>query len=92
MFIGLAEAVTLLPTFNARVSNITKVDSPDPAPGINAAIYVNRKVRTALDIQAQRDKNVLLRLEEFAGMAVDSYRGVPIRVVDALISTEATIS
>jgi len=49
-------------------------------------------VRESLDIQAIRDKNVLLRPTEYAGQPVVEFRGIPIRVVDALLTTESTLS
>lgn len=88
----MCEAVNRLPTLNARASGITEVDAPgDPVPGINAAWYCNRSVRTGLDIQAIRDKNVLISYTEYAGAPVMMWRGLPIRLVDALTKTEATV-
>ena len=93
LFALLARAVTRFPTFTKRVSGITETDAPDePSPGINAAIYANRTSREFLDIQAIRDKNVLLTPKEYAGEPVVEFRGVPIRVVDAILNTEAVIS
>ncbi len=75
-----------------RVSGITETDAPDePSPGINPAFYTNRTGREFLDIQAIRDKNVLLTPKEYAGEPVVEFRGVPIRVNDALLNTEATL-
>lgn len=93
LFAFMSKQVVRLPTMSKRVSGITETDAPDePAPGINPAFYVNRTVREYMDIQAIRDKNVLLRPTEYAGEPVVEFRGVPIRVVDALTITEATIS
>jgi len=55
------------------------------------AIYCNRTIRTYLDIQAVNKTNVLLRLEEWEGKAITTFRGIPVRTVDALVSTEAAI-
>lgn len=92
LFALLSKAVVRFPTLNMRASGITKTDAPDQtAPGISPAIYVNRTVREYLDIQAIRDKNVLLRPTEYAGQPVVEFRGIPIRVCDALLSTEARV-
>ena len=93
LYAYLSEAVNLFPTFTRRGSGITEVDSPgDPMPGILPAIYVNRTVRTAFDLQAIRDKNVLLSSTDYAGAPVMTFRDVPIRVVDQLLNTETAIS
>lgn len=89
----MSQAVNKLPTLNRRVSGITEVDAPgDPMPGITPAWYCNRTVRTALDTQAIRDKNVLISFKDYAGAPVTEWRGVPIRVVDALTNAEATLT
>ena len=93
LFTGMSRLVKRLPTLNRRASGITEVDAPgDPMPGINPAFYANRTVGESLDIQAIRDKNVLLTPKEYAGEPVLEFRGIPIRNVDALLNNEATIS
>lgn len=92
LFYYMSKAVVRLPTMAKRVSGITETDAPDePSPGINPVWYVNRTVREFLDIQAIRDKNVLLRPTEYAGQPIVEFRGVPIRVNDALLTTEAAL-
>jgi hypothetical protein len=39
-----------------------------------------------------RDRNVLLRIDDYAGRPVDSFRGIPWKVVDQLVNSEATVS
>jgi hypothetical protein len=88
LFALLSKAVVRLPTLNKRASAITKTDAPDEtAPGIRPAIYCNRTVREYMDIQAIRDKNVLLTPKEYAGEPVTEFRGIPIRVCDTLVNT-----
>ena len=92
LFLLMSKAVERFPTLTKRASGITETDAPDePAPGINPAWYCNRTIRESLDIQAIRDKNVLLKPTEYAGQPVTEFRGIPIRVVDALLSTESTV-
>ena len=89
----MSRAVVRLPTASRRLSGITESDAPgDPMPGINPAWYVNRTIREFLDIQAIRDKNVLLSSKDYAGEPVVMFRDVAVRVVDALSNTEATLS
>lgn len=93
LFALMSKSVVRLPMMSKRVSGITETDAPDePAPGIAPAFYCNRTVREYLDIQAIRDKNVLLKPTEYAGEPVIEFRGVPIRVVDALTITEAALT
>lgn len=93
LFQFMSKMVVRLPTMSRRVSGITETDAPDePSPGIIPIFYCNRTVREFLDIQAIRDKNVLLKPTEYAGEPVVEFRSVPIRVVDALTNTEATVS
>lgn len=92
LFALLSKAMVHLPTAGRRVSGITKVDAPDqPSPAMRPAIYVNRTSRQYMDIQAIRDKNVLLKPTEYAGQPIVEFRGVPIRIQDSLLNTEATV-
>jgi hypothetical protein len=93
LFALMSKAVVRLPTAGRRVSGITKVDAPNqPAPAMRPAWYVNRTVRQYLDIQAIRDKNVLLTPREYDGQPIVDFRGVPIRICDALTSSESALS
>ncbi len=88
----MARAVKRLPTLTKRASGITTVDAPnDPSPGINPAFYVNRTVGEYLDIEAIRQKNVLLSPTEYAGQPIVEFRGIPIRTVDAMLNTESRV-
>jgi hypothetical protein len=92
LFQLMSRAVVRLPTASRRLTGITESDAPgDPVPGINLAWYVNRTGREYMDIQAIRDRNVLLSSKDFAGDPVVMFRDVPIRVVDALTNTEARV-
>jgi hypothetical protein len=93
LFLLMSKAVVRFPTLTKRASGITETDAPDePAPGINPGFYVNRTGRESLDIQAIRDKNVLLKPTEYAGQPVVEFRGIPIRVCDTLLNTESTLT
>ena len=93
LFALMSKAVVRLPTMGRKQSGITKTDAPDEvAPGIKPAFYCNRTIREYLDIQAIRDKNVLLSHKEYAGEPVVEFRGVPIRVNDCLLNSETAVS
>ena len=92
LFALMSRAVVRLPTASRRLSGITESDAPDdPVPGISPVWYVNRTGREFMDIQAIRDKNVLLSSKDYAGEPVMMFRDVPIRVVDALTNSEARV-
>ena len=63
--------------------------------GGNAAIYCNTDVLESLDALATNngttDNFVRLTRTEVQGQEVLSYRGIPIREVDALLNTEARV-
>lgn len=93
LFVLMSRAVVRLPTATRRTSGITETDAPgDPIPGINPAWYVNRTGREFMDIQAIRDKNVLLSPKEYAGEPVMMFRDIPIRVCDSLTNSETALT
>lgn len=86
------ELELLLPTLTAESSNVTETDAPDdPSPGIRPVYYSCRTVRRFADIQAMRQRNVLLRIEDYAGRPVDSINGIPYRISDQLLTTESPV-
>ena len=92
IFALLAQAMMLPPTLGRTTSGITKTDAPgDSAPSIRPIICCNRTARHWMDIQAMRDKNVLLSVSDSAGLATVSFRGLPICVSDQLLTTEARV-
>jgi len=60
--------------------------------GVKPVFYANRTVREMIDIQAQNKSNILLNCKEEEGCLKTTLRGVPIRTMDAILSTEATVS
>lgn len=92
IFATLAQAMFLPPHLGKSTSGITKTDAQiDPSPGIRPVIYVNRTGRHWMDVQAMRDRNVLLRIDDYAGRPVDGYRGIPIKIVDQILNTESRV-
>lgn len=86
----LAAMVYKPPVMPAKVAPIQTADDPDVVTA-RSAFYLNRTVYLALDLQAQNKVNVLLRMEEWDGHTIMTYRGVPLRDVDALLTTEAQV-
>lgn len=92
IFATFAELQMLPPQLSARTSTITKTDAKnDPAPGIRPVIYTNRTGMHWMQVQAMRDRNVLLRINDYAGIPTDSWRGLPIKVSDQLLNTESRV-
>lgn len=82
-----------LPTAPSQATAIQTSDTPEVRANMGRVmIYCNRIVRTYLDLQAMNKTNVLLRLEEFNGKVVTTFRGIPIRTCDAILSNEAQVT
>lgn len=64
---------------------------PNFAAG-KAAFYVNRTLKTMLRIQTMNKSNVYLTVGNEEGKPKLSFDGIPIRVVDQLLSTESKVS
>lgn len=86
----LAQMVMKPPVMPAGVSPVQTSDDPRVVMG-RAAIYLNRTVYLALQQQVTNKTNILLKLEEWAGMTILSYQGIPIRIVDALLTSETRV-
>jgi hypothetical protein len=82
-----------LPTAPSTATAIQTSDTPQVRANMGrVVIYCNRVVRTYLDLQAMNKTNVLLQLQEFDGKVVTTFRGVPVRTCDAILSNEATVA
>lgn len=90
---GLVSAFHRFPTAPSSTRISTDPTKPSGVLGATRfAIYCNRQVAAALDRQAMNKTNLLLSIGEFDGKPVTTFRGVPIRVVDRLLTTEARIT
>jgi hypothetical protein len=88
----LVSAVHRFPTAPGNMRLNTDATRPSGVLGATRwAIYCNRIVASALDRQAMNKTNVLLQMAEWNGAPVTMFRGIPIRIVDQLLSTEARI-
>lgn len=97
IFAILSRAIVRLPTAGMMQSGITKMGSTTQAgamnrtPSVKLRMYMDRTVRAALDVQAIRDKNVLLSPTDYDGRPITSFRQIPIMVHDSLLNTEARV-
>ena len=88
----LVRALYKLPTQPVSAGTIQSSDTPEVRANMGRTIiYANRIIRTYLDLQAMNKTNVLLRIEEFDGKPVTTFRGVPVRTCDAILNNEAAI-
>ena len=89
----LIRAIHRLPIQPARAGNVytSGQNGEIPLQLGRCAFYCNRAVSTWLDIQAVNKSNVLLKMEEFDGKPVTTFRGIPIRTVDQIANNEARV-
>jgi hypothetical protein len=81
-----------LPTAPVGATTIQTSDTPSIRASMGRTVlYCNRVVRTYLDLQAMNKTNVLLRIEEFDGKPVTTFRGIPVRTCDAILNNEAQV-
>ena len=92
LFAILSRAIVRLPTAGRTQSGITKTDAKDKmSPAIRLKLYTDRTVRAAMDVQAIRDKNVLLSPRDYAGQPIVNFRNIPIGVQDSMLNTEQRV-
>ena len=87
----LAAMVLRPPVVPAGVGPVQTSDDPARVTMARWAFYLNRTALLALDLQAQNKTNVLLKMDEWDGHPILTYRGIPLRCVDALTVAEARV-
>jgi hypothetical protein len=81
-----------MPTQPVGAGTIQSSDSPEVRASMGrTVIYCNRVIRTYLDLQAMNKTNVLLRIEQFDGKPITTFRSIPVRTCDAILNNEASI-
>ena len=81
-----------MPTTPAMATAIQTSDTPEVRADMGrTVIYCNRVIRTYLDLQAMNKTNILLQLAQFDGKVITTFRGVPVRTCDAILSNEAQV-
>lgn len=92
IFANMSKMVLRLPKMARSVSGVTETDAKsEMGLVVRPAFYAGRTLRGFMDIQAIRDKNVLIGMKDYAGEPVESYRGVPIRILDQMKITESRV-
>lgn len=92
LFALLIQAMRLFPAAGRAQSGITKTDAAkDASMGVRLVLYTNRTGGHYLDLQAVRDRNVLLSSTDYAGNPTIVFRGIPVKTVDQILNTEAAI-
>jgi hypothetical protein len=89
---GLAIMTKLTPLQPVAVGPVQESDDPADVVMARPCIYYNRTVDKAVDIQAQNKNNVLLKMDEWDGHPIFTYRGIPLRIVDKLTNTESALT
>ena len=95
----LIQAINKVPTAPVGASAVQAATRPSGLVGpARFAIYCNRTVRTALEQQLV-DKpgglggtQIFLRMQEWDGMPVLTFRGIPIRTVDSFTNAETLVA
>jgi len=89
----LSKMVQRLPVQPVGVGPVNTSDSaPDQIVMGRPVFYCDRTILEYLDIQAQNKTNLLLQMNQWDGHTIITYRGVPIRCVDALLDTESRVT
>lgn len=92
LFTNMATMLMMVPHLSAGTSGITDTDAyDDPAPGLRPVFHCNRTTRHWMEVQSMRNRNVLLNINDYAGKPVANYRGIPIKIVDQILNTEARV-
>lgn len=88
----LTKMIHRLPIQPVGVGPVQQNDAvPDKLVMGRPCFYADRTILEYLDIQAQNKTNMLLQMREWDGHTVLTYRGIPIRCVDALLDTESRV-
>jgi hypothetical protein len=91
----LVRAVHRLPTTSGAAAPVTTQGTAGMRnSGMmgQTVIYANRVLGTYLHLQAMNKTNVQLSLGEWGGRPITMFGGIPIRMTDAILSTEARIT
>ena len=90
----LIQAVQTTPTIPSSAGVVQSATGQAPGGTLSfgrPAIYMNRRLRTMLDIQQRNSRNSYLTQETIQGRPVLTFRGIPIRTSDALLMTESRV-
>jgi hypothetical protein len=86
---------------NIEISGTSNIFDPDdlidlfnlmPQRGAGAVCYVNRKIFSQMDKQAMDKSNVLYSVKDVFGVPTTTFRGFPVRLVEAITNTETEVT
>jgi hypothetical protein len=63
-----------------------------PHEGKGAVIYANRTILAQMDIRSKDKANVNYGTADIYGVPTTTFRGIPVRQVDAILNTETAVS
>jgi hypothetical protein len=63
-----------------------------PANAAGLVIYANRTVLTQMDIRSKDKSNVNYSIADIFGVPTTTFRGFPVRQVDAILDTESALT
>ncbi len=89
--VRLVHRMPIAPVGVSNVQTMTDENFDPTTQPVRWAFYCNRDLATYLDLQAMNKTNVLLQMEQWNGRSVTTFRGIPIRNADALLSTESRV-
>lgn len=90
----LTKMVYKSPVMPRRVTAINKTTDArggDMVMPAKAVFYVNRTIHEYLDLQSQQKLNVRLKYDEVDGVPQLTFRGIAIKTVDQILTTEARV-
>ena len=82
----------IIDTANNKHHELVKARNRLLHAGKNAVIYANRDIKSQFDIFALDKANGFYMMEDITGGPVSSFQGIPIRLVEGLLSTETAIT
>jgi len=65
---------------------------PDPEDTSGVVIYCNRDIKKSIDIKAYEKSNGFYVMPDIFGRPVSTFQGIPVRLHEAILSTETAIS
>ncbi len=92
IFATLAEMQFFFPSLTSDTSTITETDDPEGDAGVRHRIFVNRTLGHWMQVQAMRNRNVLMSPDQYAGVAVMKWRDIPIDISDQIVNTESALT
>lgn len=77
--------------FNEDLAIMALNSLPVPGGGNNCKMYVNRTVKSQIEIIARSKQNVFYPVKDAFGKEVVSFRGIPIRMCEQILNTETAV-